>query len=131
MDDYQKRFPTNVSDIGRILYDLARKLLSSLKECMGSALTADLDKPLPAILHYASPAPALTKWNMTEIIAKALRLPIDHIIRDSAKPQLKPGETERPENTQLSTKSLIEIGVDVSEEKPFDAWWTVYIAESK
>ena len=26
MDHYQVRFPTNVSDIGRVLYDLARQL---------------------------------------------------------------------------------------------------------
>jgi hypothetical protein len=26
MDHYQVRFPTNVSDIGRVLYDLAREL---------------------------------------------------------------------------------------------------------
>lgn len=26
MDHYQVRFPTNVSDIGRLLYDLARQL---------------------------------------------------------------------------------------------------------
>ncbi|WRT67063.1 dTDP-4-dehydrorhamnose reductase [Kwoniella shivajii] len=110
MDAYQVRFPTNVEDIGRVLYDLSH-----------------VDKPLPPILHYATPSPALTKYDMTTIISKHLSLPIDHVIRDTNKPG--PEATPRPENTQLSTKALEELGIDVSERKTFDEWWKSYIGE--
>jgi S-adenosylmethionine synthetase len=61
---------------------------------------------------------------MTKIIAKHLSLPIDHVIADSNKPVVKPGQTERPENTQLSTQSLQDIGIDVREDMTFDSWWS-------
>ncbi|ADV20460.1 dTDP-4-dehydrorhamnose reductase [Cryptococcus gattii E566] len=109
MDARQTRFPTNVEDIGRVLYDLAH-----------------LEQPLPPILHYASPAPALTKYDMTRIIAKHLNLPIDHVIKDITVPT---GATPRPENTQLSTKALKELGIDVSEKKAFEDWWAEYVKE--
>ncbi|WVQ70172.1 dTDP-4-dehydrorhamnose reductase [Kwoniella botswanensis] len=112
MDAYQVRFPTNVEDVARVLYDLSH-----------------LDKPLPSILHYATPSPALTKYDMTQLIAQHLNLPIDHIIKDTNKPG--PDATPRPENTQLSTKALKELGVDVGERKSFGDWWGDYIAEGK
>ncbi|WWC90110.1 dTDP-4-dehydrorhamnose reductase [Kwoniella dendrophila CBS 6074] len=112
MDAYQVRFPTNVDDIGRILYDLSH-----------------LDKSLPAILHYATPAPALTKYDMTETISKHLDLPIKHVEKDTNKPG--PNATPRPENTQLSTKALKDLGIDVGESKSFDEWWKDYIEETK
>ena len=68
---------------------------------------------------------------MTKIIAFHLGLPIDHIIPDTEKPVVKPGQTERPENTQLSTKGLKEIGVDTREDEGFAAWWASYLAETK
>lgn len=86
----------------------------------------DLEKPLPPILHYSSPAPALTKYDMTCIIAKHLNLPIDHVIKDTTVPT---GATPRPENTQLSTKVLEELGIDVSEKKSFEDWWAEYVKE--
>ncbi|OCF55330.1 dTDP-4-dehydrorhamnose reductase [Kwoniella mangroviensis CBS 10435] len=112
MDAYQVRFPTNVEDVARVLFDLSH-----------------LDKPLPSILHYATPSPALTKYDMTQLIAQHLKLPIDHIIKDTNKPG--PDATPRPENTQLSTKALKELGVDVGERKRFGDWWGDYIAEGK
>ncbi|KAK1924800.1 hypothetical protein DB88DRAFT_486915 [Papiliotrema laurentii] len=114
MDHYQVRFPTNVSDIGRVLVDLTR-----------------LNKPLPAIMHYSSPAPPMTKYDMTKIIAKHLGLPIQHVVPDANKPIVKPGQTERPENTQLATDALKELGVDTREDETFDEWWGRYIAETK
>jgi S-adenosylmethionine synthetase len=64
---------------------------------------------------------------MTTIIASALNLPIKHVIPDRNKPESKPGQTERPENTQLSTKALHDLGVDVSEEQGFEEWWKAYV----
>ena len=94
-------------------------------------LILDLDETLPPILHYASPAPALTKFDMTRVIANHLSLPIDHVVPDSSRPVLKPGQTERPENTQLSVAALKELGIDAREDASFDEWWGKYIAETK
>lgn len=65
---------------------------------------------------------------MTIIIAKHLGLPIDHVVANTAKPT---GEaaTQRPENSQLSSKKLNEIGVDPGEAQGFDSWWKEYCAE--
>jgi len=68
---------------------------------------------------------------MTRIIAKHLSLPIDHVVPDSNRPVAKPGQTERPENTQLSTASLKELGIDTRENASFDEWWKTYVAETK
>lgn len=106
MDHYQVRFPTNVEDVARVLVDLTH-----------------LSTPLPSILHYSSPAPAMTKYDMTRTIAESLGLPIKHVIPDTNRPVSKPGQTERPENTQLSTRSLQDIGVDTREDVAFAAWW--------
>ena len=92
------------------------------------SLIVDMDKSLPAILHYSSPAPAMTKYDMTKIIAKHLDLPIEHVIPDANKPEVKPGQTERPENTQLSSDSLLELGIDTREDNVFDEWWGKLIA---
>ncbi|KAK8869876.1 dTDP-4-dehydrorhamnose reductase [Kwoniella newhampshirensis] len=107
MDAYQVRFPTNVEDVARVLFDLSH-----------------LPKPLPPILHYSSPAPALTKYDMTVIIAAVLSLPINHIIKETSAPV---GATPRPENTQLSAKALRQLGVDVGEKQTFADWWKSYV----
>jgi len=73
----------------------------------------------------------MTKYDMTRIIANHLKLPIDHVVPDSQKPVIKPGQTERPENTELSTASLKEIGINTREDASFDDWWGTYIAETK
>ncbi|ODO03409.1 dTDP-4-dehydrorhamnose reductase [Cryptococcus wingfieldii CBS 7118] len=109
MDARQVRTPTNVEDIARVLYDASH-----------------FEQPLPAILHYASPAPMLTKWDMTRIIAKHLNLPIDHITKDTTEPS---GATPRPENTQLSNKALEELGIETREEASFEDWWAAYLKE--
>ncbi|WVO12809.1 dTDP-4-dehydrorhamnose reductase [Cryptococcus depauperatus] len=109
MDARQVRFPTNVEDVSRVLHDLAH-----------------LDKSLPSILHYSSPGPALTKYDMTKIIAKHLKVPIDHVIKDTLVPT---DATPRPENTQLDTKTLQDLGIDINERQPFDQWWSKYVTE--
>ena len=68
---------------------------------------------------------------MTEIIASYFGLPISHVKPDREKPVVKPGQTRRPENTQLSTKALKELGVDTREDKAFADWWEAYVPELK
>ena len=71
----------------------------------------------------------MTKYDMTRTIASHLQKPIDHVIPDTEKPVVKPGTTERPENTQLSVTVLKELGIDTGEGKTFDAWWGGYLKE--
>ncbi|WVR05110.1 dTDP-4-dehydrorhamnose reductase [Kwoniella sp. DSM 27419] len=111
MDAYQVRFPTNVEDVARVLYDLSH-----------------LDKPLPPILHYASPAPQTNKYEICAVIAKHLNLPMEHIIKDASKPA---AGTSRPENAQLSVQALKHVGVDTSERLSFSDWWAGYLKGGK
>jgi S-adenosylmethionine synthetase len=72
----------------------------------------------------------MTKYEMTEVIAKHLNLPITHIIANT-QPATGQAAAQRPENSQLSTKKLEEIGVDTSESESFDAWWKRYAQDVK
>ena len=65
---------------------------------------------------------------MTQIIADALGLPTDHITPQSEKPQIKPGQTERPWNTELSVTATEALGVSCAEEHSFKDWWNKYLA---
>jgi len=62
---------------------------------------------------------------MTVIIAKHLGLPIDHVVANT-QPATGQAAAQRPENSQLSTKKLKEVGVDTGESEGFDAWWKTY-----
>jgi S-adenosylmethionine synthetase len=72
----------------------------------------------------------MTKYDMTVIIGKHLNLPIDHIAANTEKPAPGSG-TQRPENTELSSKKLEEIGVETKEQMSFDAWWAEYAKDIK
>jgi S-adenosylmethionine synthetase len=72
----------------------------------------------------------MTKYEMTEIIAKHLNLPIKHVIANTT-PATGQAAAQRPENSQLSTKKLEEIGVNVSESEGFDSWWKKYAQDLK
>ena len=72
----------------------------------------------------------MTKYEMTQTIAKHLDLSIDHV-KPNTEPPTGAAATQRPENAQLSNKKLEEIGVDVSEAQDFDSWWKDYCVEIK
>jgi S-adenosylmethionine synthetase len=72
----------------------------------------------------------MTKYEMTEVIAKHLNLPIKHVIANTT-PATGQAAAQRPENAQLSTKKLEEIGVDVNESEGFDSWWKRYAEDLK
>jgi S-adenosylmethionine synthetase len=72
----------------------------------------------------------MTKYDMTEIIAKHLNLPIKHVMANTT-PATGQAAAQRPENAQLSTKKLEEIGVDTSESEGFDSWWKRYAEDLK
>jgi S-adenosylmethionine synthetase len=141
MDHVQVRFPTNVEDVARVIYDMTRKLYllslplilihllllhrSGVPTDIGQSLDTTELPSLPPILHYSTPAAPMTKYEMTTIIAKHLGLPINHV-RPNTEPPTGAAAAQRPENSQLSTKELEEIGVDSGEQEGFDNWWKVY-----
>ncbi len=106
MDDYQIRNPTCVEDVARVLFDLSRA------------------PALPAVTQFRSTGKPYTKWDMTKVIAGALKLPVNHITPVSTKPT---NGTERPWNTELSVKSLEAAGVSAAEARTFDEWWAAYL----
>lgn len=144
MDHVQVRFPTNVEDVARVLYDLTRKshpwpmppcprvscLILNIHEVYAILNIIEERSELPPILHYSTPAPPLTKYEMTQIIAKYLDLPIDHVVANT-NPPTGAAATQRPENSQLSNTKLKEIGIDTSEAQGFDSWWKEYCVEIK
>ena len=129
MDDLQVRFPTNVEDVARVLYDLTRMLLTP-SSSFGSSLIITELSDLPPILHYSTPAPPLTKYQMTQIIGKHLNLPTHHV-KPNTEPPTGAAATQRPENSQLSSNKLKEIGVDVGEAQAFESWWKECCVELK
>ncbi len=86
MDHRQVRYPTNFQDVARVLFDLSYVLFYFVMNDDRSITLADLSELVPSILHFASPAPPMTKHDMTRIIAFHLKLPIHHIIPDTSKP---------------------------------------------
>ncbi|KAH9811866.1 hypothetical protein DFH28DRAFT_1178565 [Melampsora americana] len=102
MDDWATRYPTLVDDVAKVINQLA-----------------DFQEPFPSILHFSSPK-MYTKYSISVIFANLLNLPIDHLIRVSEGP--KAGETIRPRDCRLSTKSIEELGIDVSTVS-FHDWW--------
>lgn len=67
---------------------------------------------------------------MTQIIAKHLNLPMEHVIPNTT-PATGAAAAQRPENSQLGTKKLKEIGVDIGESEEFDSWWGKYAEDIK
>jgi S-adenosylmethionine synthetase len=62
---------------------------------------------------------------MALMFARLLDVPKDNIVPVGAP---KPGDTPRPRDCHLSTKSLEALGVQVQAEKSFEDWWTSYFA---
>lgn len=109
MDDWAIRYPTNTEDVGRVCADIAAKYLS-----------ADKKTELPTILQFSS-EDKYTKYEMCQVFAEILGLPLDRIVanKDGNDPNSK---VQRPYDCHLSTKTLKELGIDVSTQS-FLGWW--------
>ncbi|KAI4155304.1 MAG: hypothetical protein LQ340_001069 [Diploschistes diacapsis] len=108
MDDWAQRFPTNTEDVGRVSKDIALAYLNNDS------------KSLPRILQFSS-KDRYTKYEICRMLAEVLGLPLDQMIanKEGNDPHTK---TQRPFNTQLSTKALEEIGIAIWTQD-FQAWW--------
>jgi S-adenosylmethionine synthetase len=113
MDDWAQRYPTNTEDVGRVCKDIAEKYLNTPPEDRGK---------LPTILQFSS-GDRLTKYQICEIFAEIMGLPIDGLVANKEGNDPK-AAAQRPYDTHLSTKSLKELGIDVST-MDFKAWWCV------
>ncbi|EGG03146.1 uncharacterized protein MELLADRAFT_90437 [Melampsora larici-populina 98AG31] len=102
MDDWATRYPTLVDDVAKVISQLA-----------------SFQKPYPPILHFSSQK-MYTKYSIAVVFANLLNLPIDNLVRVSEGP--KAGETIRPRDCRLSTKSIETLGIDVSTVS-FEDWW--------
>ena len=114
MDDWAQRYPTNTEDVARICLDVSTKYLGAL----------GTQEQLPKVLHFSS-EDRLTKYEICQLFAEIMGLPMDGIVADKQGPD--PGASvQRPMDTHLSTRVLQDIGIDVRTQG-FKAWWSVTI----
>jgi dTDP-4-dehydrorhamnose reductase len=113
MDNWAQRYPTNTQDVGRVCKDIAEKYLNTPPE--------DQSK-LPTILQFSS-EDRLTKYQICEIFAEIMGLPMAGLVANKEGNDPK-AAVQRPYDTHLSTRSLKELGIDVST-MDFKAWWYV------
>ncbi|OKP12327.1 Methionine adenosyltransferase 2 subunit beta [Penicillium subrubescens] len=109
MDDWAQRYPTNTEDVSRVVRDIVIKYLKQ----------KDHIKELPHILQFSS-EDRMTKYEICEKLAEVQGWSLPGMIRN--KQGNEPGGVQRPYDTHLSTKALVDLGIDVRT-MDFIAWW--------
>ncbi|PHH61899.1 hypothetical protein CDD81_7763 [Ophiocordyceps australis] len=109
IDDWALRYPTNTEDVGRICRDVAARYLDAADR-----------QVLPRILHFSSQDKA-TKYEICQRFGSIMGLSTANIKakREGNDPN---SSVQRPYDCHLSTKSLEQLGIDVST-CDFTAWW--------
>lgn len=110
MDDWAQRYPTNTEDVARVARDIVIKYLKEKQRL----------KELPHILHFSS-EDRMTKYEICDKIAQVLGVQLPGMIRNKQGNDPNAG-VQRPYDTHLSTKALVELGIDVRT-TDFTAWW--------
>lgn len=108
MDDWAKRYPTNIEDVARVCLDVAVKYLDVAQH------------RLPKILQFSSEE-EYTKYGICQVLAEIMGLPLDGIIANEAGNDPN-ASVQRPYDTHLSSQALRDIGINV-ETQAFKAWW--------
>ena len=110
MDDWAQRYPTNTEDVARVCRDVSTKYVEEIKT----------RHELPKILQFSS-EDRFTKYQICQLFAEIMGLPLDGMKAEKAgnDPNAK---VQRPYDTQLSTKALRDIGINVRTQE-FGAWW--------
>ena len=108
MDDWAKRYPTNIEDVARVCVDVATKYLDNGRH------------QLPKILQFSSEE-EYTKLEICQLFAEIMGLSLDGIVADDVGNDTN-ASVQRPYNTHLSNRSLKDIGINV-ETQDFKAWW--------
>ncbi|KAJ2041182.1 hypothetical protein GGI08_007972 [Coemansia sp. S2] len=117
MDAWQARFPTCTEDVARVLVDLSDISVGAVGEGVAG------------IFHFSA-AEKMTKYDMCRVFAHLLGVEdnMQNLVPVTEKPDSEQMAASRPDNTQLSTEALEEIGVNVAY-VPFEQWWTDYIKQ--
>lgn len=108
MDDWAKRYPTNIEDVARVCVDTATKYLDGERH------------RLPKILQFSS-EDRFTKFEICQLFAEIMGLSLDGIIADEAGNDPN-ANVQRPYDTHLSNQALKDIGINVGTQD-FKAWW--------
>ena len=108
MDDWAKRYPTNIEDVARVCVDTATKYLDGERY------------RLPKILQFSSEE-YYTKYDICQLFAEIMGLSLDGIVPDKAGNDPN-ASVQRPYDTHLSSQALKDIGINV-ETQDFKAWW--------
>ncbi|KAJ2084015.1 hypothetical protein H4R24_000363 [Coemansia sp. RSA 988] len=116
VDDVQPRFPTCTDDVSRVLLDMVD---------MGIGFNRSL---VEGIFHFSAKE-KMTKYEMCQDFAGILDVDIQNNVIPITEKPVEP-VASRPDNPQLSTKSLELIGISV-DCVPFHEWWTVYLKQHK
>ncbi|KAL9111639.1 MAG: hypothetical protein Q9227_003912 [Pyrenula ochraceoflavens] len=110
MDDWAVRYPTCTEDVGRV----CEKISTVYLERLGKG------EKLPAILQFSS-EDRYTKYEICQVLAEILGLPLDGMVANKEGNDPK-SEVQRPYDTHLSTKELMELGIQVGT-CDFVGWW--------
>ncbi|MCJ1314326.1 hypothetical protein MMC25_008007 [Agyrium rufum] len=114
VDDWAQRFPTNTEDVARVCKDIAGRYLE--------ARDAGKMNTLPKVLQFSS-EDRFTKYQILQLFGEIMGLPLEGI--SPQKPDLSADTgTQRPYDSQLSTKVLKDLGIPVWTQD-FEAWWYV------
>lgn len=112
MDDWAQRYPTNTEDVARVCRDIVIKYVKEKEKL----------KELPKILQFSS-EDRMTKYEICEKLAQVLGLSLAGMERNKQGNDPN-ASVQRPYDTHLSTKTLKDLGIDVST-MDFVAWWYV------
>ncbi|CAG8542938.1 9400_t:CDS:10 [Paraglomus brasilianum] len=112
MDHRQKRYPTHVADVARVILDIAVKRIEE-KQTMDN------------IFHFSAEL-QLTKYEMCEIFAELLGVSINHINPITT----ATGTATRPNDCRLSTSRLRELEIDTGCVN-FKEWWKTQLWRRK
>ena len=108
MDDWARRYPTNIEDVARVCVDIATKYLDGERD------------QLPKILQFSSET-CFTKYEICQLFAEIMGLSLDGLVADKAGNDPN-ASVQRPFDTHLSTQALKDIGINVGTQD-FKAWW--------
>ncbi|OAP61770.1 dTDP-4-dehydrorhamnose reductase [Fonsecaea erecta] len=114
MDDWAIRYPTNVEDVARVCWDIAKLYTASPQP-----------EKLPRILQFSS-EDRMTKYEITQKFAEIMGLPLDGIVPDKDGGKPAPDGTLRPFDCHLDTSDLQKLGIDIST-MDFVAWWRRWV----
>ncbi|KAJ2809510.1 hypothetical protein H4R20_000011 [Coemansia guatemalensis] len=114
VDNVQPRFPTCTDDVARVLLDMVDMSVGPKHSLV------------EGVFHFSAKE-KMTKYEMCKSFASILGVDIQNRITPVNE---KPAEpvASRPENSQLSTEALEQIGISV-DCVTFYEWWSVYLKQ--